>query len=129
MGLGSLEWRGQKMKSLVLVICVGMMLGGCAAMPDRDRNVLLGAGVGAGVGALVGSATSGPPGAWAGAAIGGAAGAAVGYLIRPEGCFIRNKRGETWQVPCEDRRVRAAACFMGRDPNNLQEVSCRYASR
>ena len=113
------------MRVFIMAALVAVMLAGCAAMPDRDRNTLIGAGAGAGVGALVGSASGNPAGTLAGAAIGGATGAVVGYLVMPEGCYFRNKRGEIWQVPCEDRRIRTAACFVGRSLDDLKQVSCR----
>lgn len=93
-------------------------------MPDQDRNILAGATVGAGVGALIGSASGGPPGGWAGAAIGAAAGGAVGSLIKDNACYIRNRRGEIWQVPCEDQRIRATGCLVGSFSGTLNEVPC-----
>jgi len=115
------------MRVFIVVAFAAMMLSGCAAMPDRDRNTLIGAGVGAGVGALIGSAVGGPAGTAVGATIGGTTGGVVGYLIRPEGCYFRNKRGELWQVPCEDRVVRSEACFAGHRHGELQQVSCQYS--
>ena len=117
------------MRGVIATICIAGVLSGCAAAPDQQRNALIGAGVGAGVGALVGSATGGPPGAWAGAAIGAATGGFIGYLIRPEGCYFRNSRGELWQVPCEEARTRAEACFVGRGPDGLEQVECPYLRR
>ena len=111
----------------IIGICsAAILLAGCGSMPDRDRNTLIGAGVGAGVGAAIGSASSGPAGTLAGAAIGAVTGGVVGYIITPEACYFRNKRGEIWQVPCEDRRVRAAACFVGHAPYDLRQVPCPY---
>src|SRR5437870_12743518 len=69
-----------------------------AAASDFDRQVLLGAALGAGIGALAGGGV--------GAAIGGASGGIIAFLIRPDGCYMRNRRGELWQVPrSEERRV------------------------
>ena len=94
------------MRGLVVVTLAAIMLSGCAAKPDRDRNIIAGATagatVGAGVGALIGHATGGPPAGWAGAAIGAASGAVIGAAVgsvKPKGCHYRNTRGETWQVP------------------------------
>jgi len=112
------------MRGLLLVCLAAITLSGCASAPDRDRNVLIGAAAGAGIGAVIGSASSGPPGAWAGAAIGAAAGGVVGYFVRDNACYFRNKRGEIWQVPCEDTRVRAEACFVGW-PGAQNQVDCR----
>ena len=115
--------RGNMLKFIGIASAV-VLLAGCSSMPDRDRNTLIGAGVGAGIGAAVGSASGGPPGTLAGAAIGAVTGGVVGYIITPEACYFRNKRGEIWRVPCEDRRVRAAACFVGHGPDNLRQVPC-----
>jgi hypothetical protein len=117
------------MRSILVVTLAAIMLSGCASMSDRDRNILVGAGVGAGVGALIGSASAGPPGGWTGAAIGGATGGLIGSLIEPEACYFRNRRGEIWQIPCEDTRVRAEACFVGTRFGGLREVSCRRRPR
>jgi uncharacterized protein YcfJ len=118
--------RGDKMLRFLVVALAAVVLSGCAAAPERDRNTLIGAGVGAGVGALIGSASGGPPGAWVGAAIGAASGGAIGYLVRPEGCYIRNQRGELWQVPCHGRIVRASACFVGNEISGRRQVPCPY---
>jgi len=93
------------MRGLLVVMAAALMLSGCAASPQRDRNALIGAGVGAGVGALIGSAAGGPPAMWAGAAIGAVTGGVVGSLVKDQACYYRNKRGELWQVPCDDPRV------------------------
>lgn len=131
--LGSAKYTrylGGKMRGLIAVICMAIALAGCASAPDQQRNAYIGAGVGAGVGALIGASTGGPPGAWAGAAIGAATGSVIGYLIRPEGCYFRNNRGELWQVPCEEARVRGeAACFYGRGLDGLQQIECPYLRR
>jgi hypothetical protein len=131
-GLRSKKYKtalGGDMRGFIAALCMAIVLSGCAAAPDRQRNALIGAGVGAGVGALIGSAAGGPPGGWAGAAIGAATGGFVGYLIRPEGCYFHNSRGETWQVPCEEARTRAAACFYARGPDGLEQVECPYLKR
>jgi uncharacterized protein YcfJ len=112
------------MRGLIIGTLATTMLAGCASMQDRDRNILLGAGTGAGVGALVGSATSGPAGVLVGAAVGAAAGGVLGSLIKPDACYIRNRQGEIWQVPCANQRVRAAACFVGSATGSLTEVPC-----
>ena len=105
----------------IAIASVVVLLAGCGSMPDRDRNALIGAGVGAGVGAAIGS-THGN--LLAGIAIGAVTGGVIGYIVTPEACYFRNNLGEIWQVPCEDRRIRAAACFIGHAPYNLQQVSC-----
>src|SRR5664279_2543061 len=114
------------MRGFLLVVLAAIMLSGCASAPERDRNMVIGAGIGAGIGALIGSASGGPPGGWAGAAIGAAAGGAVGSLIKDNACYIRNRRGEIWRVPCTDQRVRAKACFVGTAPSTLTEVPCPH---
>jgi hypothetical protein len=118
---------GAKMWRILVVAVAAIMVSGCGSMPERDRNTLIGIGPGAGVGALVGAGVaSGGTAIAAGAIIGGATGGAIGYLIRPEGCYFRNRRGEIWQVPCHDLRIRAHACFIGHGPDDLQEVPCSY---
>lgn len=111
------------MRGLLVAILAATMLSGCAAAPERERNMLIGAGVGAGVGALIGSA-SGPPGMWTGAVIGAASGGVIGYFVKNNACYFRNKRGEVWQVACEDPRVKAEGCFVGNSTSNLSEVPC-----
>ena len=106
------------------VVAVTAVLSGSAAASEFERNILIGAGLGAGVGALIGSATGGPAGAAVGAAIGGASAGVIVFLIRPDGCFIRNGRGELWQVPCHGRTVRASACFVGNEIAGLRPVPC-----
>jgi uncharacterized protein YcfJ len=112
------------MRGFLLIALAATMLAGCASVPERDRNILVGAGVGAGVGALIGSASAGPPGGWAGAAIGAVSGGVIGSLIRRDACYIRNRRGEVWQVPCEDPRIRSEACFVGDSSSNISQVPC-----
>src|SRR5262249_117594 len=90
---GTYKYRlmGGNMRGLIAVICTALLLAGCGSAPQEQRNALLGAAVGAGVGAAIGSATGNT---LAGAAVGGVVGGVVGYLIRPEGCYFRNNRGE-----------------------------------
>jgi len=84
-----------------LVFLVALTLTGCAAAPERDRNIAIGAGVGAGVGTIIGSASGGgPPAIWAGAAIGAVSGGVIGSLVRHKVCYFRNRHDEYWQVPC-----------------------------
>jgi len=117
------------MRGLSIGLLAAAVLSGCSSAPDRDRNVLVGAAAGAGVGALIGSASGGPAGMWAGAAIGAASGGVIGYFVTNNACYFRNKRGEVWQVACEDPRVRAEACFIGNGPNWLTQVDCRTRAR
>ena len=112
------------MRRGLVVVLVAMFLSGCAALPERDRNTILGSAAGAGVGGLVGWMVGGPATGWVGAAVGSAAGGMIGYLIRPEGCFVENARGETWQVACDDLPVRATGCYVGNDIRGLHEVQC-----
>ncbi len=46
------------------------------------------------------------------------------YLIRPDGCFIENAKGENWQVPCDDLPAMATGCYVGNDIRGLHEVQC-----
>jgi uncharacterized protein YcfJ len=103
------------MRKLMPVVIIGVLLSGCASTPERDRNIALGIAVGGGAGALIGSAAAGPTGVWPGAAIGAATGGLIGALVKDETCYIRNRRGETWQVACDEPRYKSQACFIGAD--------------
>jgi hypothetical protein len=105
------------MQKFLGIAFVTVLLSGSAAASEFERNVLFGVGLGAGVGALVGGPT--------GAAVGGAAGGLIFFLVRPDGCYIQNRRGELWQVPCYGRTVRSAsACFVGNELSGLHQVAC-----
>src|ERR1051325_6661106 len=99
-----------------------ILLSGCS-LTERERITVAGAGVGAGVGALIGSAAGGPPGGWIGAGVGGAAGGMIAYLVRPDGCYIQNYRGEVWQVSC-DPRIAEPGCYVGNEITGLRPVRC-----
>lgn len=112
------------MRRFLGVALATVVLTGSAAASDFDRQVFMGTLLGAGLGAAVGTA-GGPAGTWIGAAVGAGAGGAVAFLMRPDGCFIRNRRGELWQVPCRGAIVRgASACFVGNEVRGLQQVAC-----
>ena len=111
---------------LIAIAVAIILLSGCAGAPERERNTLIGVGAGAGVGALIGWAAGGPTGAWIGAAAGGATGGVIAYLVRPDGCYFRNRRGELWQVPCDPRIVGSVTCYVGNEINGLQEIRCPY---
>jgi hypothetical protein len=112
------------MRSLVGVSMVAVILSGCAAMPDQQKRVFVDAGIGAGVGALIGSAVATGGGAVAvGAVAGGAIGGILGAYAKPDRCYFRNRRGEVWQIPCENDRPGGQACFVGRF-GNLTKVEC-----
>ena len=117
---------GDMMLRALFVICASLLLSGCIIYNDVDRTMaqggLYGAGLGAGIGALVGS-SGGPPGAAVGAAIGAGVGGTIGYYVRPEGCYIVNRRGELWRVPC-DARLTADACYVGNEIVGLRQVAC-----
>ena len=119
---------GAKMQRFLGVALTTVLLSGSAAASDFERNVLLGAGLGAGVGALIGS-TGGPGGAVVGAAIGGASAGMIVFLIRPDGCYFQNRRGELWQTSCQ-RAVRSAyACYVGNELSGLHQVACPASLR
>lgn len=118
------------MRGILVVAAAALLLTGCSGMPDRDRNILIGTGAGAGVGAVVGSAVGGPPGGWIGAGVGGATGGAIASLIKPDACYYRNRRGELWQVPCDEPVATAGVCYIGKGMGRLEPVPCpsRYRS-
>ncbi len=63
--------------SLLLILVVAVLLGGCSGMSYTEQRTLSGGAIGAASGALIGAA-AGSPGT--GAAIGGGAGLLGGYL-------------------------------------------------
>jgi uncharacterized membrane protein len=64
-------------RTIVLVMVVALLLGGCSGMSHTEQRVLSGGAIGAGSGALIGWAAGSPA---AGAAIGAGAGAVGGFL-------------------------------------------------
>jgi hypothetical protein len=108
---------------LLCITSATFLLMGSASASDFERQVLFGASVGAGVGALIGLA-GGPAGAGVGAAIGGASGGVAAFLVRPDGCFIRNRRGELWQVPCRGRTLSGVSCYIGNEIGGLRQIAC-----
>jgi hypothetical protein len=113
------------MRRVFAIALMTAFLAGCGSMPERDRAYVVGTTVGAGVGAVVGSATAGPPGGWIGAGIGGATGGAVAAIVRPDACYVRNRRGELWQVPCEGRQARLAeVCYVSGWFGSMEPVPC-----
>jgi hypothetical protein len=107
---------GEMITRLVTIASATFLFAASASASDFDRQVLSGALLGAGVGALAGGGV--------GAAIGGAAGGVAAFLIRPDGCYIQNRRGELWRVPCQGPVVRASACYIGNEIGGVRQVSC-----
>ena len=114
---------GQMQRFLGAVAVATVALTGSAAANEFERNVFRGVALGAGAGALIGSA-AGPGGTAVGAAIGAASGGVIVYLIRPDGCYIQNRRGEIWQVSCHRVVRSASACFAGNELSGIYQVSC-----
>ena len=116
------------MRGVLVVALAAILLSGCATVPAKNRNIWIrggvGAGIGAGVGAIIGSAYGGPPGGWVGAAIGAAYGSAIGSMVQEKACYFRNKSDELWQVPCNNPRINAEACFVSYAYGILAEVPC-----
>ncbi len=124
------------MRGFLAVIFLGLALSGCAALPDYQRQALIGAGLGAGAGALIGAsivggaaAAGGPAAIAIGAAVGGAAGGIIAANLGKPACYFRNKRGEIWMVPCEDERIRREACFVGHPVAGVEQVYCPWEKR
>ncbi len=111
------------MRVFPVLALAGLLLSGCASTPVRDRNIALGIAAGAGAGALIGSAAGGPTGIWPGVAIGAATGGLVGALVKDEACYLRNKEGDVWQVPCDEKRYKRQACFIG--PGGGPDGACQ----
>ncbi|OGP73059.1 MAG: hypothetical protein A2Y80_03150 [Deltaproteobacteria bacterium RBG_13_58_19] len=64
-------------RTVILVLVVALVLGGCSGMSSTSQRVLSGGAIGASGGALVGWATGSPA---VGAAVGGGAGMLAGFL-------------------------------------------------
>ncbi|RJR32539.1 MAG: hypothetical protein C4567_18570 [Deltaproteobacteria bacterium] len=64
-------------RTMVLVMVVALLAGGCSGMSYTEQRVISGTAIGAGGGALIGWAAGSPA---AGAAIGAGAGALGGFL-------------------------------------------------
>ena len=111
---------GEMMKRFFGVALATVILSGSAAASDFDRQVFYGIAVGAGIGAAAG----GP----IGAAIGGASGGVIAFVIRPDGCYIQNRRGELWQVPCYRPIRGVSACYIGGELTGLRQVSCPWST-
>ena len=71
----------RKTKLMALLLCVTMILSGCASMNNTAKGSLLGGGGGAALGAVVGGIIGNGKGAAIGAGIGAAVGAGAGALI------------------------------------------------
>jgi hypothetical protein len=112
------------MRRFLGVALATVILTGTAAAQQLERKVFIGTALGAGVGAAIGTAAGGPAGTWIGAAVGGAAGGMITFLIRPDGCYIQNQRGELWQISCQRAIRGASACYVGNEIRGLQQVPC-----
>lgn len=106
------------------IAIVTIILTGSAAAQELERKVFIGTALGAGLGAAIGAATGGPAGTWIGAAVGGASGGLIAFLVRPDGCYIRNQRGELWQISCQRVIRGASACYVGNEVRGLTQVPC-----
>ena len=112
------------MRRFLGVAAVTVALTGSTAASEFDRNIFIGTALGAGTGAAIGAAAGGPVGTWIGLAVGSAAGGLVTYLIRPDGCYIRNYRGELWQTSCRRAIRNVSACYVGNEVRGLTQVPC-----
>jgi hypothetical protein len=110
------------MRTGLVIASLAVVLSGCGGMTERDTVILMGTSAGAGAGALIGTAAGGP---LLGAAVGGAVGGTIAYFIRPDGCFYRNRQGEFWQVPCEQKLIGRPACYIGNEMKGYEQVDCR----
>jgi len=66
------------MKTMTLVLCTTLLMGGCAGMSDTQQRALTGTGIGAAGGAVIGAMAGN---AGLGAVIGAGAGLAGGLLV------------------------------------------------
>jgi hypothetical protein len=130
---------GWDMRGILLAGCAALLLSGCvtsyqsgpaASMSVHNQQVLLGVLAGAGAGALIAAAAASGGGPIVVAAVaGGAGGGVIASFIRPNNCYFVNKRGELWQIPCEQQPASAMACFYGSGPGMLTQIDCPHGDR
>lgn len=107
------------MKKLLSVslLCVAMLISGCASMNQTTKGGLIGGGAGAGVGAGLGALIGGGKGAAIGAGIGAVVGGGAGALIG-------NKMDKQKK---ELEKIQGAEVETVTDANNLQAIKVTFA--
>ncbi len=108
----------KKTKLTALLLCVTMVLSGCASMNKTTKGGLIGGGGGAALGALIGGIAGKGKGAAIGAAIGAAVGTGAGILI--------GKKMD--KAAAEAAQIEGAQVEQVTDNNGLQAVKVTFDS-
>ena len=108
----------KKTKITALLLCVTLILSGCASMNNTTKGGLLGGGGGAALGAVVGGLIGKGKGAAIGAGIGAAVGAGAGVLI--------GKKMD--KAAAEAAAIEGAQVEQVTDNNGLQAVKVTFDS-
>lgn len=104
-------------KSISLVLCAGLLLGGCG-MSNTAKGGMIGGGSGAALGAIIGGIAGKGKGAAIGAAVGAAVGTGAGVLIGKK----MDKAAE------EAARIEGAQVEQVTDNNGLKAVKVTFES-
>ena len=108
----------RKTKFTALLLCITLILSGCASMNNTTKGGLLGGGGGAALGALIGGIAGKGKGATIGAAIGAAVGTGAGVII--------GKKMD--KAAAEAAKIEGAQVEQVTDNNGLQAVKVTFDS-
>ena len=108
----------RKTKFTALLLCITLILSGCASMNNTTKGGLLGGGGGAALGALIGGIAGKGKGAAIGAAIGAAVGTGAGVVI--------GKKMD--KAAAEAAKIEGAQVEQVTDNNGLQAVKVTFDS-
>ena len=108
----------RKTKFTALLLCITLILSGCASMNNTTKGGLLGGGGGAALGALIGGIAGKGQGAAIGAAIGAAVGTGAGVVI--------GKKMD--KAAAEAAKIEGAQVEQVTDNNGLQAVKVTFDS-
>ena len=112
----------KKTKIMSLVLCLAMILSGCASMNNTTKGALIGSGGGAALGTLIGSMVSGKSDKTKGRLIGAAIGTAVGSTA---GVLIGKKMDK---AAAQAAAIEGAQVEQVTDQNGLQAVRVTFDS-
>ena len=108
----------RKTKFTALLLCITLILSGCASMNNTTKGGLLGGGGGAALGALIGGIAGKGKGAAIGAAIGAAVGTGAGVVI--------GKKMD--KAAAEAAKIEGAQVEQVTDNNGLQAIKVTFDS-
>ena len=112
----------KKTKIMSLVLCLAMILSGCASMNNTTKGALIGSGGGAALGTLIGSMVSGKSDKTKGRLIGAAIGTAVGSTAG----VLNGKKMD--KAAAQAAAIEGAQVEQVTDQNGLQAVRVTFDS-